>query len=92
MIEEVVKVLLERGIPSGSSRTDLKRRIRFGVRVKGRAMRAMDVRSRKVLDDVFESDGNTWISISSHSGEIGSILRGDFPIFAFGEPGRTDRE
>ena len=41
---------------------------------------AMDVRSRRALDDVFESDGNTWISISSHSGEIGSILRGEFPV------------
>jgi broad specificity phosphatase PhoE len=36
-----------------------------------------DVRSRKVLDDVFEHDRNTWISVSSHSGEIGSLLRGE---------------
>jgi broad specificity phosphatase PhoE len=49
---------------------------------------AMDVRSKRVLDDVFESDGNTWISISSHSGEIGSILRGEFPVYVFGEGGR----
>ena len=32
-------------------------------------------RSKAVLDDVFSSDENTYISISSHSGEIGSILR-----------------
>jgi broad specificity phosphatase PhoE len=47
---------------------------------------AMDERSRKVLDDVFENDGNAWISISSHSGEIGSLLRGEcFFLFADGE-------
>ena len=39
---------------------------------------AMDVRSRTVLDDVFQNDSNTWISISSHSGEIASILRGEY--------------
>lgn len=38
---------------------------------------AMDVRSKTVLDDVFHNDRNTWISISSHSGEIGSLLRGE---------------
>lgn len=45
---------------------------------------AMDVRSRTVLDDVFQHDSNTWISISSHSGEIGSILRGECCCFIFG--------
>lgn len=39
---------------------------------------AMDIRLRHALDDVFESDENTYISISSHSGAIGSILRGMF--------------
>lgn len=41
---------------------------------------AMDERSKRVLDDVFEHDGNTWISISSHSGEIGSLLRGELVL------------
>lgn len=40
----------------------------------------MDSRSKKVLDDVFENDGAVWVSISSHSGEIGSILRGEFSV------------
>ena len=35
-----------------------------------------DIRSKAVLDDVFGSDKNTWISITSHSGEIASLLRG----------------
>ncbi|RFU27913.1 hypothetical protein B7463_g8408, partial [Scytalidium lignicola] len=35
----------------------------------------MDIRTRVVLDDVFNHDKNTWISITSHSGEIASILR-----------------
>lgn len=44
-----------------------------------------DVRSKKVLDEVFGSDDSTWISITSHSGEIGSILRGkSYVILAFG--------
>ncbi|CAG8954695.1 hypothetical protein HYFRA_00004617 [Hymenoscyphus fraxineus] len=34
-----------------------------------------DVRTKTVLDDVFGSDKHTWVSITSHSGEISSILR-----------------
>ncbi|TVY46279.1 putative phosphoglycerate mutase [Lachnellula cervina] len=34
-----------------------------------------DIRSKTVLDDVFGSDGHTWLSVTSHSGEIASILR-----------------
>ena len=37
-----------------------------------------DVRSKKVLDDVFSTDGSAYISITSHSGEIASLLRGRF--------------
>lgn len=37
---------------------------------------AMDIRLGQALGDVFSSDKNTYISISSHSGAIGSILRG----------------
>ncbi|TVY90161.1 putative phosphoglycerate mutase, partial [Lachnellula willkommii] len=36
---------------------------------------AMDMRLRQALEDVFSNDKNTYISISSHSGAIGSILR-----------------
>ncbi|KAL8842529.1 MAG: hypothetical protein Q9170_000483 [Blastenia crenularia] len=35
-----------------------------------------DIRSKKVLDDVFSNDRETYLSITSHSGEIASILRG----------------
>ncbi|KAL9621277.1 MAG: hypothetical protein Q9160_004298 [Pyrenula sp. 1 TL-2023] len=35
-----------------------------------------DIRSKTVLDDVFSSDRSSYISITSHSGEIASILRG----------------
>jgi broad specificity phosphatase PhoE len=35
-----------------------------------------DIRSKKVLDDVVGSDGSTYISVTSHSGEIASLLRG----------------
>ncbi|PVI02352.1 phosphoglycerate mutase-like protein [Periconia macrospinosa] len=34
-----------------------------------------DRRSKVVLDDVFSSDKNTYISVTSHSGEIASLLR-----------------
>jgi broad specificity phosphatase PhoE len=37
---------------------------------------AQDARTKVVLDDVFSNDKNTYVSISSHSGEISSILRG----------------
>ena len=36
-----------------------------------------DIRSKKALDQVFSTDDSTYISITSHSGEIGSILRGE---------------
>ena len=35
-----------------------------------------DIRSKAVLDDIFSNDDSTYISITSHSGEIGSLLRG----------------
>ena len=35
-----------------------------------------DIRSKKVLDQVFSEDRSTYISITSHSGEIASLLRG----------------
>lgn len=36
---------------------------------------AQDFRSKQVLDDIFSNDCSTWLSFTSHSGEIGSILR-----------------
>ncbi|KAH8637851.1 phosphoglycerate mutase-like protein [Alternaria alternata] len=34
-----------------------------------------DARSKAVLDDIISNDDSTYISITSHSGEIGSLLR-----------------
>ncbi|EPE34938.1 Phosphoglycerate mutase-like protein [Glarea lozoyensis ATCC 20868] len=34
-----------------------------------------DIRTKAVLDDVFGNDSNTWLSITSHSGETASLLR-----------------
>ncbi|KAF2132004.1 phosphoglycerate mutase-like protein [Dothidotthia symphoricarpi CBS 119687] len=34
-----------------------------------------DIRSKQVLDDILVNDSSTYISITSHSGEIGSLLR-----------------
>lgn len=36
---------------------------------------AQDYRSKALLDDIFSSDDNTYLSFTSHSGEITSILR-----------------
>jgi len=36
---------------------------------------SQDVRSKALLDDIFSSDDSTYISFTSHSGELGSILR-----------------
>ncbi len=41
-----------------------------------------DIRSKTGLDEVFESDDSTYISITSHSGEIASLLRG-MSLFPF---------
>lgn len=43
--------------------------------VVGETPMAQDVRSKTVLDSVFSSDRSTYISITSHSGEIASLLR-----------------
>jgi len=40
-----------------------------------------DIRSKKVLDQVFSTDCSTYISITSHSGEIASLLRGKPPPY-----------
>ncbi|KAL8734117.1 MAG: hypothetical protein Q9166_001602 [cf. Caloplaca sp. 2 TL-2023] len=39
-----------------------------------------DIRSRAALDDVFSGDSETYISITSHSGEIASLLRGKYTL------------
>jgi hypothetical protein len=36
---------------------------------------AQDFRSKALLDDIFTSDANTYLSFTSHSGEITSLLR-----------------
>lgn len=47
---------------------------RGGAQSQGETGAGQKARNKVVLDDVFANDGNTWISITSHSGEIGSIL------------------
>ena len=46
------------------------------VALHGETSTDQDVRSKRVLDSVFSTDHSTYISITSHSGEIASILRG----------------
>lgn len=46
------------------------------VALHGETSADQAVRSKKVLDSVFSTDPSTYISITSHSGEIGSILSG----------------
>ncbi|CAI6336036.1 unnamed protein product [Periconia digitata] len=41
----------------------------------GEVREEQDRRSKIVLDDVFSTDKNTYISVTSHSGEIASLLR-----------------
>lgn len=36
---------------------------------------AEDVRAHNVLDDVFRSDDNTWLSVTAHSGIISRLLK-----------------
>ena len=42
---------------------------------KGETKEHQLLRSKTVLDDVFTNDKSTWISISSHSGEIAALLQ-----------------
>ncbi|OAA56786.1 Histidine phosphatase superfamily, clade-1 [Cordyceps fumosorosea ARSEF 2679] len=41
---------------------------------EGETSAGQKARNKVVLDDVFTHDANTWISITSHSGEIASLL------------------
>jgi hypothetical protein len=50
--------------------------------LEGEVPTDQDIRSKTVLDEVFGSDESTWMSVTSHSGEIASILRGTYPTFA----------
>lgn len=43
--------------------------------VTAETKQAQDARSKKWLDQIFSEDKSTWISITSHSGEIASTLR-----------------
>lgn len=43
--------------------------------VSAETQEAQDARSKKWLDQVFSTDDHTWISVTSHSGEIASTLR-----------------
>jgi len=45
------------------------------MRLKAEPRANQDARSQSVLDDIFANDDSTYISISSHSGEIASLLR-----------------
>lgn len=44
------------------------------VALHGETSTDQAVRSKRVLDSIFSADGSTYISITSHSGEIGSLL------------------
>ncbi|CAG7558873.1 unnamed protein product [Fusarium equiseti] len=46
----------------------------FWTGVKGETGEHQLERSKEVLDDIFTSDNNVWLSISSHSGEITKLL------------------
>ena len=69
-------------IESGFSEQDLLWRAGVGETSVDEA-----ARSKVVLDQVFGSDDSTWISITSHSGEIASILSGEliFTLFELWE-------
>ncbi|KAJ6782125.1 hypothetical protein PWT90_06666 [Aphanocladium album] len=47
---------------------------RGGQQSEGETAEGQKSRNKVVLDDVFAQDTNTWISITSHSGEIASLL------------------
>ncbi len=47
---------------------------------QGETSTDQDIRSKKVLDDVFSNDDSTYVSVTSHSGEIASLLSGENPL------------
>ncbi|OAK94499.1 phosphoglycerate mutase-like protein [Phaeosphaeriaceae sp. SRC1lsM3a] len=47
----------------------------YWTELKAEPSENQDARSKVVLDDIFTSDDSTYVSISSHSGEIASLLR-----------------
>lgn len=52
----------------------------YWTELKAEPQAAQDARSKAVLDDIFTNDHSSYISITSHSGEIASLLRGKFHL------------
>lgn len=61
-------------VEEGFSETDLLWRALFAEPQKNE-----DIRIKTGLDQVFDSDDSTYVSITAHSGAIGSMLRGELP-------------
>ena len=70
------KTYIQNLFPSYKIEPDFTQDDELWVALHGETSTDQAVRSKKVLDSVFSTDSSTYISITSHSGEIGSILSG----------------
>lgn len=44
---------------------------------------SMDRRLREVIDDIFTNDGESFISITAHSGCLRCVLRGEYSFYCY---------
>lgn len=69
------KTAIEALFPSFNFEPEFPENDPFWSGIKAETSAAQDYRSKRVLDDLFAHDANSWLSITSHSGEIRSLLR-----------------
>ncbi|ORY01265.1 histidine phosphatase superfamily [Clohesyomyces aquaticus] len=69
------KSQIRAGFPSYRFENGFQEHDPYWMALRAETPTDQDIRSKKVLDDVFESDDSTYISVTAHSGEIASLLR-----------------
>ena len=69
------KTFIETLFPSFTFEPNFPENDPFWSGIVAETSAAQDSRSKRVLDDLFAHDANSWLSITSHSGEIRSLLR-----------------
>jgi broad specificity phosphatase PhoE len=76
------KSVIRKAFPGFKFEDEFKEIDPYWMELRAEPRENQDARSKLVLDDIFSSDKSDYIAVSSHSGEIASLLRGTSFIFA----------
>lgn len=70
------KTYIQQNFPSYKFEKHFAEKDPYWTALRAEPQTNQDIRSKQVLDDILTKDKSTYISITSHSGEISSLLRG----------------